>query len=63
MRISCLAKLSTMKVLVRVPCRAGSAWNSGACSTVKLGAELGQLRAAGADEHVPDERARATRSA
>ena len=26
-----------MKVLVRVPWRAGSAWNSGACSTVKFG--------------------------
>ena len=26
-----------MKVPIRVPCRAGSAWNSGACSTVKPG--------------------------
>jgi hypothetical protein len=27
---------TTMNVPVRVPCFAGSAWNSGACSTVKF---------------------------
>ena len=34
---SFLPKWMTMKVPVRVPCRAGSAWKSGACSTVKPG--------------------------
>ena len=34
---SFLPKLMTMNVLVRVPCRAGSAWKSGACRTVKSG--------------------------
>ena len=34
---SFLAKLRTMNVPVRVPCRVGSAWKSGACSTVKPG--------------------------
>ena len=44
-----------MKVLDRVPWRAGSAWKSGACSTVKPGPEVRQLGRHGADEHVPDE--------
>ena len=39
MRIMRSARFSTMNVLVRVPCFAGSAWNSGACSTVKFGAK------------------------
>ena len=45
-----------MNVPVRVPCRAGSAWNSGACSTVKFGVERRQLAELGPDEHVPHER-------
>ena len=34
---SFLPKWSTMKVPLRVPCRAGSAWKSGAWSTVNPG--------------------------
>ncbi len=45
-----------MKVVVRVPWRAGSAWNSGAWSTVKLGAKSSSRVERGADEHVADER-------
>ena len=36
-----------MKVLVRVPWRAGSAWNSGACRTVKLGSKVGRSVSSG----------------
>ena len=45
-----------MNVVVRVPCRAGSAWNSGAWRTVKFGSNVGSSRQLGADEHVPNER-------
>ena len=45
-----------MKVPLRVPCLAGSAWKSGACSTVKFGPEVRQLGRHGADEHVAHER-------
>jgi hypothetical protein len=38
MRMVRSARLRTMNVPVRVPWRAGSAWNSGAWYTVKLGA-------------------------
>jgi len=47
MRIVRSARLSTMKVLVRVPCRAGSAWKSGAWRTVKLGAKPASSAASG----------------
>ena len=47
MRIMRLARLSTIAVLVRVPCLAGSASNSGACSTVKFGSNVGSSVASG----------------
>ena len=47
MRIIRSARLSTMNVPLRVPCRAGSAWNSGACSTVKLGAKSASAASSG----------------
>ena len=39
MMIIRLAKLSAMTVVVRVPWRLGSAWNSGACRMLKFGAK------------------------
>ena len=36
-----------MKVPVRVPWRAGSAWNSGACRIVKFGAKAASASTAG----------------
>ena len=47
MRIMRFARLSTMNVPVRVPCLAGSASNSGACSTVKFGSNVGSSVASG----------------
>ena len=44
-----------MNVAVRVPCFAGSAWNSGACRTVKFSSNDAQLGGLGADEHVAHE--------
>ena len=39
------AKFSTMKVVVRVPCRAGSAGNSGAWYTVHSGSNWASVSA------------------
>src|SRR6478736_3222067 len=47
MRIIFFAKLSITKVPVRVPCTAGSAWSSGACSTVKPGTKPASASGAG----------------
>jgi len=47
MRIMRLARFSTMNVLVRVPCFAGSASKSGACNTVKLGSNVGSAVGSG----------------
>jgi hypothetical protein len=47
MRIMRLARLSTMNVPVRVPCLSGVASNSGACSTVKLGSNVGSSETSG----------------
>ena len=46
-----------MNASERVPSRSGSAWKPGACMTVKLRHEVGQLVRVGADEQVAREQA------
>ena len=47
MMIMRFAMLSTMPVVVRVPCFAVSAWNSGACRMLKFGANAASAATSG----------------